>query len=57
MSTPVVYIGLLLHCIGKNANLLICFWKNASKGGGVGAFDFFSGLARIGVSLTTEGHQ
>ena len=40
MSTPVVYITLLLHCIVKNTNLLICFWKNASKGG-VGVFEIF----------------
>ena len=54
MSTPVVYIALLLHCIGKNANLLICFWKVPLKGGAVGAFEIFCCLARIGISLTTE---
>ena len=53
MSTPIVYIALLLHCIGKNANLLICFGKMPLKGGGLGLLKFFCCLARIEISLTT----
>ena len=53
MSTPVVYIALLLHCIGKNANLLICFWKNASNGGGggLGLLKFFVASPEWGFRL------
>ena len=52
MSTPVVYITLLLHCIGKNVNLLIVFGKMPLKGR-IGAFEIFCCLAYNGISLTT----
>ena len=61
MSTPVVYIALLLHCIGKNATLLICFWKVPLKGGGgLVLLKFFvawpeSGFRLLLSSFTNDG--
>ena len=64
MSTPVVYIALLLHCIAfthhrsyfldvkKDKFQRFVFGKRPLKGG-FGAFEIFCCLARIGISPTT----